>query len=436
MSKYDEEKESIDFGEAYSGFQEDDSEAGDEVTTFEEVETGEENIHEEPKEDVNEKPKKEKKQGKSFNKSKLAIILGSVLAVSGGMFVWQSGLLDGGSDLPVQQPQQTYQPKKQQPTQENTEIAQNTVSQQQETPDFLSFDNVEPKEQQEQQASSNDYLNDLDRELGYVEDKQPQFTGPVVQEDVKVVKVNEKPSNEMVRPVSTLDQKQQELQHIENNYQSLKKLEEMRETIKTLEEKVASQETKIKSLEDRIAEQQRLLESKTNELNQIISENAKMIIALKGKIDELEKIISNKDIEINSLKSEVSEREVVKLESKDDGRVKANIIKAPSLLDNPVETQTKQVEKKAETKSNNYIAFIDKTQKPKVDKAQQAKKAEVKKVEKYSIRSILNGVAWVVLPNGSTKIFSEGDELNNVKIGKIDPNLGIFDLSGNKILSI
>ena len=193
--------------------------------------------------------------------------------------------------------------------------------------------------------------------------------------------------------------------------------------------------------------------NKLNDTNTNVNDISLRLNALNDKTNNEENQINELKEEIKTLKDKINV-----LETKDCGcdkniQKQEDVTKVKEMakvnhhtVENNRENQPVKV-----VKRSNYIELVGKRKEATLPNEMNVQKQELAKVKnevkettvglssgnKYKIKSILKGIAWVVdETSGKTMTYTVGKKINGVEIGNIDVNSGIYDINGNKIIDL
>lgn len=158
-------------------------------------------------------------------------------------------------------------------------------------------------------------------------------------------------------------------------------------------------------------------------------------------MDSVKEMVSTHDTKINSLDERVTKLEdaIKSHETKlaDLQENKMDKVKAKPANVKPV-VKKKSTVKKSTSSHRNSVSLVGDREDRVVRKSSSSHTTKSKASSGgssygYSIQAVLPGRAWVKNPNGTTSTYSTGDVLpNGNKVGKIDPDGGVFDSTGKK----
>lgn len=158
-------------------------------------------------------------------------------------------------------------------------------------------------------------------------------------------------------------------------------------------------------------------------------------------MDSVKEMVSTHDTKINSLDERVTKLEdaIKAHETKlaDLQENKMDKVKAKPASVKPV-VKKKSTVKKSTSSNRNSVSLVGDREDRVVRKSSSSHTTKPKATSGgnsygYSIQAVLPGRAWVKNPNGTTSTYSTGDVLpNGNKVGKIDPDGGVFDSTGKR----
>ena len=198
-----------------------------------------------------------------------------------------------------------------------------------------------------------------------------------------------------------------------------------------------------------------------NDFNNKLNNTNSNVNDISLKLNALNDKTNNEEVQINELKEEIKtlKEKINVLENKDCGCDKkiqkqeevAKVKEMAKINNHIIENNMQENQPVKRVKRSNYIELVGKRkeatipdeiniQKQELTKTKNEIKettVEVSKGNKYKIKSILKGIAWVTdETNGKTTTYTVGKKINGVEIGSIDVNSGIYDINGNKIIDL
>ena len=198
-----------------------------------------------------------------------------------------------------------------------------------------------------------------------------------------------------------------------------------------------------------------------NDFNNKLNDTNTNVNDISLKLNTLNDKTNNNEVQINELKEEIKtlKEKINVLENKDCGCDKniqkqedvAKVKEMAKINNHIVENNVQENQPVKRVKRTNYIELVGKRKEATLPDEMNTQKQELTKVKnevkettvavssdnKYKIKSILKGIAWVTdETSGKTSTYTVGKKINGVEIGNIDVNSGIYDINGNKIIDL